>query len=189
MCCTYQKKTETLCCIPLPPSRLTLVPSYPSGQHCLHVVPQDCQSRQRRAPHQVLPQLAICLLGQDVAVKPMVGGLSIHVTEENADAIEHEAPDVLRWMRRHTASIRAMHMCPPRLCTGGGIVAMRADLTPHTRGVRVVEIPGKGGTRTCAYVLHESILTCMVEWAQREASVCANDPEPYVVLVVALDAT
>ena len=115
--------------------------------------------------------------------------MSIHFNDEIANAIEKEAVDVLRWMRRHHASIRAMHMCPRKVCTWGAIVSMRANLTPHTPVGRVLEVPGKGGTRTCAYVSLASILTCMVECAQREKSIRAHDPEPYVALVIASHAT
>ena len=66
---------------------------------------------------------------------------------------------------------------------------MRSDLTPHIPVGRVLEVPGKGGTRTCAYVLLESILKCMVDCAQQKKSICADDPEPYVALVIASHAT
>ena len=66
---------------------------------------------------------------------------------------------------------------------------MRADLTPHTPVGRVLEVPGNGGTHICAYVLLESILNYMVECAQREKSIRAADPDPYVALVIASDAT
>ena len=72
-----------------------------------------------------------------------------------------------------------------RFVPGGGIVATIGDLAPHTPVGRVVDVPGKGGTRTCACVLLESILKCNVECAEREKYVRSDDPEPYVALLIA----
>ena len=62
---------------------------------------------------------------------------------------DKEAINLLRWMRRHHLSIRALKGCMRTTCTWDHVMAMRKTLTPYLSKGRVLEVATKGGTRTC----------------------------------------
>ena len=111
--------------------------------------------------HQLIPTLMTAVMGEDVDVRTHAAGISINFTGQEADIVGKEAIDVLCWMRRQHASIRAMRMCPWKFCRWGGIVSMRAQLTLYSPRARVLELPPKGGQHLLwllVCVHYESIL-------------------------------
>ena len=102
---------------------------------------------------------------------------------------DKEAINLLRWMRRHHLSIRALKGCMRTTCTWDHVMAMRKTLTPYLSKGRVLEVATKGGTRTCGVVELHDIVTTMVACAHAEDSIRKYEENTYLAVVICSDAT
>ena len=109
-----------------------------------------------------MQSVASALLGDDVLLRPHAQGLMIILKDGEVDVADKEAINLLRWMRRHHLSIRALKGCMRTTCTWDHVMAMRKTLTPYLSKGRVLEVATKGGTRTCGVVELHDIVTTMV---------------------------
>ena len=105
------------------------------------------------------------------------------------DVADKEAINLLRWVRRHHVSIRALKGCMRTTCTWDHVMAMRKTLTPYLSKGRVLEVATKGGTRTCGVVELHDIVTNMVACAHAEDSIRKYEENTYLAVVICSDAT
>ena len=118
-----------------------------------------------------MQSVASALLGDDVLLRLHAQGLMIILKDGEVDVADKEAINLLRWMRRHHLSIRALKGCMRTTCTWDHVMAMRKTLTPYLSKGRVLEVATKGGTRTCGVVELHDIVTTMVACAHAEDSI------------------
>ena len=138
-----------------------------------------------------MQSVASALLGDDVLLRPHAQGLMIILKDGEVDVADKEAINLLRWMRRHHLSIRALKGCMRTTCTWDHVMAMRKTLTPYlsmSKG-RVWEVATKGGTRTCGVVELHDIVTTMVACAHAEDSIRKYEENTYLAVVICSDAT
>ena len=136
-----------------------------------------------------MQSVASALLGDDVLLRPHAQGLMIILKDGEVDVADKEAINLLRWMRRHHLSIRALKGCMRTTCTWDHVMAMRKTLTPYLSKGRVLEVATKGGTRTCVVVELHDIVTTMVACAHAEDSIRKYEENTYLAVVICCDAT
>ena len=136
-----------------------------------------------------MQSVASALLGDDVLLRPHAQGLMIILKDGEVDVADKEAINLLRWMRRHHLSIRALKGCVRTTCTWDHVMAMRKTLTPYPSKGRVLEVATKGGTRTCGVVEFHDIITTMVACAHAEDSIRKYEESTHLAVVIRSDAT
>ena len=135
-----------------------------------------------------MQSVASALLGDDVLLRPHAQGLMIIVKDGEVDAADKEAINLLRWMRRHHISIRALKGCMRGTCTWEHVMAMRKTITPYLSKGRGLEVATKGGTRTCGVVELHDIVTTMLAFAHAEDSIRKYEENAYLAVVICSDA-
>ena len=111
------------------------------------------------------------------------------LNDGEVDAADKPAINLLRWMRRHHLSIRALKGCMRTICTWDHVMAMRKTIPPYLSKGRVLEVATKGGTRTCGVVELHDIITTMVACAHVENSIRKYEENIYLAVVICSDAT
>ena len=131
-----------------------------------------------------MQSVASALPGDDVLLRPHAQGLVIILKDGEVDAADKEAINLLRCMRWHHLSIRALKGCMRTTCTWDHVVAIRRTITPYLSKGRVLEVAAQGGTQTCGVVDLHDIITTMVACAHVEDSIRRYGENKYLAVVI-----
>ena len=118
-----------------------------------------------------MQSVASTFLGDDVLLPLHAQGLIIILKDGEVDAADMEAINLLRWMRRHHLSIRALKGCKGTTCTWDHVMAMHKTITPYSSKGRVLGVGAQGGTQTCGVVELHDIITTMVACAHAKDNI------------------